>query len=72
MNSPLRVRLGRARDGGPLATIEGLPDGADLRPSELRALADTLLRVAADAEARQTTHRGKPLPDAKRVYRVAP
>jgi hypothetical protein len=69
MNPVLRVRLGRARDGGPLATVEGLPgDGAELRPAELRGLADLLVRIAADAEQRKTMHRGRPLPDERRVY----
>ena len=37
----------------PLAVIDGLPGGAaELTPAELRALADGLLRIAADAEAR--------------------
>lgn len=69
MTAVLRVRLGRASDGGPLATVEGLPgDGAELRPHELRDLAALLVRVAADAEQRKTMHRGRPLPDERRVY----
>ena len=69
MTAVLRVRLGRARDGGPLATVEGLPgDGAALRPHELRDLAALLVRIAADAEQRKTMHRGRPLPDVRRVY----
>lgn len=74
MTAVLRVRLGRARDGGPLATVEGLPgDGAELRPHDLRALADMLLRVASDCEARKTTHRrGRALPDERRTYLAQP
>ncbi len=69
MTAVLRVRLGRARDGGPLATVEGLPgDGAELRPRDLRDLAALLVRIAADAEQRKTMHRGRPLPDERRVY----
>lgn len=65
----LDAKLTRTRDGGPLAVIEGLPGGgAELQPAQLRSLAAALLRVAADAEARKLVHRGRPLPDERRVY----
>lgn len=67
----LEVKLTRAYDGGPLAVVEGLPGGgAELRPQELRALALTLSRLADDTERRKMTHRGRPLPDERRVYTV--
>jgi hypothetical protein len=62
MNKILRVQLCRTHDNKPLTTIDGLPgDMADLRPSELRALAATLVRIAADCEVR---------PMGPRSYRV--
>lgn len=65
----LSVTLTATRDGAPLATVEGMPgDGAELRPAELRALAEALLRVADDADARPLAHRGKRLPPSKRAY----
>lgn len=65
----LRASLTMAFDGGPLAVIDGLPgDHAELRPAQMRELAAALLRVAADAEARKLTHRGKPLPAESREY----
>lgn len=67
----LIVKLCRTYKGGPLATVDGLPGGgADLTPDQLRALAATLLRVAADVEARPLLHRGKPVPDVRREYPV--
>ena len=36
-----------------MVTLDGLPGGgADLTPADLRALANALLRIAADAQAR--------------------
>lgn len=60
MKKALKVKHGRTHDGKPLAVIDGLPgDMAELRPSELRALAAILLQAAGDCEARpvgQRTH----------------
>ena len=68
----IRARLTVAFDGGPLAVLDGMPgDGAELRPAQMRELAAALLRVAADAEARKLTHRGKPLPAELREYVMA-
>lgn len=67
----LEVKLTQAYDGGPLAVVEGLPGGgAELRPNQLRALALALSRLADDTEQRKTSHRGRPLPDERRVYTV--
>ena len=53
MNRELTADLCRTRDGRPLVTLDGLPGGgADLTPADLRTLADVLLRIAADAQAR--------------------
>lgn len=65
----LSVRMTTAYDGGPLAVIDGLPgDGAELRPQQLRALAQALVGAASDLERRKTTHRGRALPDEARTY----
>ncbi len=64
----LHVKMTRAFDGGPLAVLDLPGDGAELRPQQLRHLAAALLRVADDAEGRKLIHRGKPLPDVRRVY----
>jgi len=65
----LSVRMTTAYDGGPLGVLAGLPaDGAELRPQQLRALAQALVGVASDLERRKTTHRGRPLPDETRSY----
>jgi len=67
----LRVRLTCTRHAAPLAVVDGLPGGgAELTPAQLRALAATLVRVADDADARPTMHRGKPLPAQQREYAV--
>jgi hypothetical protein len=48
----LTVTLCQTYKREPLATLENLPGpGAELTPAQLRALADGLLRIAADAEA---------------------
>ena len=53
MKGTLAVTLCQTFDRKPLAIVDGLPGGcADLTPAQLRALADALLRIAADAEAR--------------------
>lgn len=53
MKGALAVTLCQTFDRKPLAIVDGLPGGgADLTPAQLRALADALLRIAADAEAR--------------------
>jgi hypothetical protein len=47
----LTVKHCCAFDGGPLATVDGLPGGsASLRPEQLRALAGALIRAADDCE----------------------
>lgn len=52
MNRKLIAVLCQTHDRKPLATIDGLPGGhADLRPEQLRALSELLLRIANDAEA---------------------
>lgn len=67
----LTVKMTRAFDGGPLAVVDGLPgQGAELRPQQLRALAQALVLAADDAERRKMTHRGRPLPDERRTYQV--
>jgi hypothetical protein len=67
----LNVKMTRAYDGGPLAVVDGLPGGgAELRPHQLRQLAYALARVADETEKRKTMHRGKPLPDERRVFLV--
>jgi hypothetical protein len=53
MTNALTVTLCQTFDRKPLAVVDGLPGGAaELTPGQLRALADALLRIAADAEAR--------------------
>lgn len=67
----LNVKMTRAFDGGPLAVIEGLPgDGAELRPGQMRALAYALSYIADETEKRKLKHRGRPLPDERRVFPV--
>lgn len=67
----LNVKLTRAYDGGPLAVIDGMPgDGAELRPQQIRQLALMLSQVADACERRKLTHRGRPMPDEKRVFIV--
>lgn len=52
MNTKLIAVLCQTHDRKPLVTIDGLPgDHADLRPDQLRTLADALLRIADDCEA---------------------
>ncbi len=68
--TPVRVKMTRACDGGPLAVLDLPGDGAELRPQQLRDLAAALLRVADDCEARKLMHRGRPLPDERRSYPV--
>ena len=53
MRQTLIATLCQTHQREPLAVIEGLPGGsAELTPAQLRALAEGLLRIAADAEAR--------------------
>ena len=67
MQKPLSVSLTRTLKGEPLAVVDNLPGGfAELRPSELRALAAALQRIASDCEARPTT--GKSWMPARRDY----
>lgn len=68
---PLTVTLTTAYDGKPLAVIDGLPgDMAELRPNQVRALAQALARLADEADKRKTHHRGRLLPPERRVYPV--
>jgi hypothetical protein len=61
----------RTYDGKPLAVVSGLPgDGAELRPQQMRALAQALASAADETERRKLTHRGRPLPDEMRAFRV--
>lgn len=71
MKDRLAVVLTRTRDACPLAVLDLPGDGAELTPGQLRHLAAALLRVADDAEGRKLIHRGKPLPDVRRVYPLA-
>lgn len=51
-NHGLTATLCQTYERKPLAVVDGLPGGcAELTPAQLRALADGLLRIAADAEA---------------------
>lgn len=69
----LAVALTCTRHQEPLAVVDGLPVGdAELRPTELRALAAALLRIADDAESRLLHRRGKPTPTERRVYALKP
>ena len=52
MNDRLYVTHCVGYDLRPLATVDGLPGGsADLRPAQMRALADALNAAADDCEA---------------------
>lgn len=69
MNTELRATMTHTSTGAPLATVDGLPGGgADLTPSQLRALAATLVQIATDCEARPM-HRKHPTPERKE-YRL--
>ena len=51
-NHGLTATLCQSYDRKPRAAVDGLPSGcAEMTPAQLRALADGLLRIAADAEA---------------------
>lgn len=68
---PLNATLTTAFDGKPLAVIEGLPgDFAELRPHQVRALAQALARLADEAEKRKTHHRGRLLQPERRTFPV--
>jgi hypothetical protein len=48
----------RCRHDRPLVVVDGLPgDGAELRPEQLRQLAEILVRTADEADKRPTTGR---------------
>ena len=69
MSARMDVALTATRDMHPLAVVDGLRGGgADLRPTDLRALAAALLRTAEDAEGRPLVRRGKPTPTERRVH----
>ena len=54
----LTVTLCQAFERKPLAVIDGLPGGgAELTPAQLRVLAASLLRIAADAESQPMSSR---------------
>jgi len=64
----LTVKLGQTSTGAPLATVDGLPGGcAEMTPSQLRALADALRRIAEDADARP---KGKSLRPIAKTYAI--
>ena len=53
MESTIRATLTGTHRGEPLAVLDGLPGGAaELTPDQLRALARTLVKIAAACEAR--------------------
>jgi hypothetical protein len=53
MKTKLKATLCQTFDRRPLAVIDGLPgDDAELTPDQLRKLAEGLLRIAAETEAR--------------------
>lgn len=67
----LKARHTVAYDGGPLVVVEAsrhLAVGVELRPQQLRALAQLLVSVADDAERRPLMRRGKRMPDDVRSY----
>jgi hypothetical protein len=68
----LQATLSQTYRGEPLAVIDGGPfaGGAELTPAQCRALAAALQRIAEDADARKLTHRGKPTPVLRKVYRT--
>jgi hypothetical protein len=58
MRNALTATLDRTAKQTPLVTLCGLPgEYADLTPAQLRTLAATLQRIAADAEAHPMTGR---------------
>ena len=69
MHTTLIASLTRTPDGKPLAVVDNLPGGfAELRPAQLRALAEALQRIADDCEARPV--KGKGWVPARRGYPV--
>lgn len=70
MDKTLTVSLSRTFDGAPLAVLDNLPGGgAELRPTQLRALAAALQRIADDCEARPV--KGRNWTPARRSYPLA-
>lgn len=70
MKRLLNVRVTRTFDDQPLAVLDLPGDGAELRVHQLRDLAVALAQIADAIEGRKTTHRGKPLPDARMVIEL--
>lgn len=53
MARALQYRIVKAADSGPLVVIDSpLGNGQELRPDATRRLAEALLRIAAEADAR--------------------
>lgn len=68
MEASLRATLTKTYRGEPLAVVDGLPGfGAELTPTDLRALATTLMRIADECDARPVTGK-RPLPNVRREY----
>ena len=71
MKSELTARHCLTHDRQPLAVVDGLPGGcAELRPAELRALAQALMQAADDCEAHAAQRRPRrgDLPPAVKRY----
>lgn len=69
----LKARLTSDHHGEPLASIDLLTPSLILsaeyaRPAYLRTVAAALLKLADDADSRQTVHRGRRLPDVRKEY----
>ena len=69
MENIIRATLTKTHRGEPLAVVDNFPgNGAELTPTELRALAGTLTRIAAECDA-EPSHRGACRPQ-RREYRL--
>lgn len=67
MDSNLQVTLTQTRRGEPLAVVDGFPGGgAELTPTQLRALAAALNCIAVDLDARPT--KAKHFSSLRRAY----
>ena len=68
MEASLHATLTKTYRGEPLAVVDGLPGGgAELTPADLRALAATLVRIAAECDARPVLGK-RALPSVRREY----
>lgn len=71
LDANLLVTLTRTFDHKPLVVVDNLPgNGAELRPDELRSLAEALLAAAEESSALDTSRKNW-LP-VKREYDLAP